>query len=182
MVAAALAEGGLTVCVVNPLRVHHFAKAIGKNAKTDPIDALVIARFAAAMKPGARPLKDDETQAFPALLTRRRQVVQMLVAETNRVQQLAGKPMQKSIGRVVKALGHELARLDGDIDNTVKGSPMWSAKEELLTTVTGVGKVTARTLLAEMPELGSLDRREIAGHWQASRHGPASPANGGAAP
>lgn len=161
--AAALAGAGLAVCVVNPKRVHHFAKGLGENAKTDPIDAYVIARFAEAMKPEVRPLKDEETLAFADLLARRRQVVQMLTAEKNRALQTVGnKATHKSIARIIEALERELARLDGDIDRTVKASPVWSLQEELLASVPGVGKITARTLLAEMPELGRLGRREVA--------------------
>jgi transposase len=162
-VAAALAGAGLTVAVVNPSRVHHFRKSKGWNAKTDVIDAHAIALFAAAMKPEARPLKDEETEAFSALMGRRRQVIQMLTAEKNRaLQTVSSKPMQKSIGRIIAALEAELARIDADIDDKVKASPMWTTKEELLASVPGIGKVIARTLLAEMPELGSLDRRAVA--------------------
>ena len=162
MVAAALAEAGLSVAVVNPKRVHYFAKGLGKNAKTDAMDAVVIARFAEAMKPEARPLKDAETEAFASLIARRRQIIQMLTAEKNRSQQATGTPMQKSLARIIAALESELAGLDGDIDKTVKDSPSWSAKEELLASVPGVGKVIARTMLAEMPELGSLSGKEAA--------------------
>jgi transposase len=162
-VVAALAAASLPVVVVNPRQVHNFAKARGENAKTDPLDASVIAHFAEAMKLEAKPLKDEETLAFSELLARRRQIVQMLAAEKNRALRVASKPnLQKSIARIVEALERELARLDGDIDETVKASPMWSEKEYLLASVPGVGKVIARTLLAEMPELGTLNRRQVA--------------------
>lgn len=162
-VAASLAEAGLPAAIVNPRQVHNFAKAMGKNAKTDRLDAIVIARFAAAVRPDIRALPDEQTQALAALMTRRRQICQMAVAERNRLPAaFSSKPMQRSIARIITALESELARLDEDIDAMVKASPMWREKEELLTSVPGVGKIIARTLLAEMPELGALDR------WQAA--------------
>jgi transposase len=160
---AALAAASLPVVVVNPKQVHNYAKALGLNAKTDALDASVIARFAEATKPEIRPLPDDETLALAELLARRRQIVQMITAEKNRALRMAAnKLLQKSIGRIIDALERELARLDEGIDTTVKGSPLWREKENLLASVPGIGKVIARTLLAEMPELGKLDRREVA--------------------
>ena len=159
----ALAAASLPVAVVNPKQVHNFAKALGLNAKTDPLDASVIARFAEAVKLEAKPLKDEETLAFSELLARRRQVVQMLAAEKNRALRVASRPnLKASVDRVIEALETELAMLDGDIDKAVEASPLWREKEELLASVPGVGKVVARTLLAEMPELGTLDRRQVA--------------------
>ena len=163
MVVATLGAAHLPVVVVNPRQVHNYAKALGINAKTDVIDAAVIARFAEAVKPAIRPLPDAETLAFAALLARRRQIVQMITAEKNRALRAAADTvLQKSIGRIITALEHELARLDGGIDAKVKGSPLWREKEDLLASVPGVGKVIARTLIAEMPELGSLGRKEVA--------------------
>ena len=160
---AALGVAGLPVVVVNPKQVHNYAKALGLNAKTDTIDAAVIARFAEAAKPAIRPMRDEETLLLSELLARRRQVVQMISAEKNRALRMAAnKALQKSIGRVIDALERELARLDRDIDSSVQGSPLWREKEELLASVPGVGKIIARTLLAEMPELGSLDRKQVA--------------------
>ncbi len=160
---AALTAAALPVVVVNPRQVHNYAKALGVNAKTDAIDASVIARFAAATKPEIRALPDAETLALADLMARRRQIVQMITAEKNRALRMAAnKVLQKSIGRITEALERELARLDHDIDTTVKGSPLWREKEDLLASVPGVGKVIARTLLAEMPELGQLDRRKVA--------------------
>lgn len=160
---AALAAASLPVVVVNPKQVHNYAKALGLNAKTDALDASVIARFAEATKPEIRPLPDDETLALADLLARRRQIVQMITAEKNRALRMAAnKVLQKSIGRIIDALERELARLDEGIDTTVKGSPLWREKENLLASVPGIGRVIARTLLAEMPELGKLDRREVA--------------------
>jgi transposase len=162
-VVAALAAAGLPVAVVNPRQVHNFAKALGLNAKTDPLDASVIARFAEAMKLEAKPMRDEETLALAELLARRRQVVQMLAAEKNRAFLVARKKsLQESIGRIIEALESELARLDGDIDGAARTSPQWSEKEELLASVPGVGKVIARTLLAEMPELGTMNRKQVA--------------------
>jgi transposase len=163
MAVARLAEAGLPVVVVNPKQVHNYAKALGVNAKTDQIDASVIARFAEATKPQIRPLPDQQTLALADLLARRRQIVQMLTAEKNRAFRMANnKALEKSIRRIIDALERELQRLDDDIDSTVKGSPLWRAHEELLTSVPGVGKVIARTLLAEMPEIGTLDRKQVA--------------------
>lgn len=163
MVVAALAAAGLPVAVVNPKRVHNYAKALGVSAKTDALDAHVIARFACDVKPQVRALPDAETLVLGEVLTRRRQIVQMITAEKNRaLRMVSQKHMQKSIGRIITALEAELARLDGSIDGMVKASPLWSEREELLSSVPGVGKVIARTLLAEIPELGTLDRRQVA--------------------
>lgn len=160
---AALGLAGLPVAVVNPKQVHNYAKALGLNAKSDALDAAVIARFAEAVKPEIRPMRDEEALLLSELLARRRQIVQMLTAEKNRALRMAAnKPLQKSIARVIDALERELKRLDHDIDTTVKGSPLWREKENLLASVPGIGKIIARTLLAEMPELGRLDRREVA--------------------
>jgi transposase len=160
---AALAGAGLPVVVINPRQVHNYAKALGLNAKTDAIDASVIARFAAAVNPEIRPLPDAGTQALAELLARRRQLVQMMTAEKNRALRVAAnRRLQKSIARVIDALERELARLEDDIDTMVKASPLWREKEDLLASVPGIGKTIARTLLAEMPELGNLDRRQVA--------------------
>jgi transposase len=161
IVAAGLAAAGLPVVVVNPAQVRDFAKAIGKRAKTDPIDAAVIAHFAEATNPKVRPLPDEETQILADLVTRRRQIIQMIIAEKQR-EKRAPRRLQKSIARLLKALEAELNELDRDIDDSVRGSPAWRENEELLTSVPGVGPIISRTLLAEMPELGTLDRRQVA--------------------
>lgn len=162
-VVAALAAAALPVAVVNPKRVHNYAKALGVSAKTDALDAHVIARFACDVKPEVRALPDAETLVLGEVLTRRRQIVQMITAEKNRALRMVNqKHMQKSIGRIITALEAELSRLDGSIDGMVKASPLWSEREELLSSVPGVGKIIARTLLAEIPELGTLDRRQVA--------------------
>ena len=159
--AAAVAGAGLPLAVVNPAQVRHYAQALGRRAKTDRIDAEVIARFAAATRPEPRPLPDEATQALAGLVTRRRQLIAMMVAERQRATRLPPR-LKRSCERVVRLLEKELAALDQDIDTTVRGSPAWCAKEDLLASVTGVGDITARTLIADLPELGTHDRRKIA--------------------
>lgn len=160
---AALAAAGLPVAVVNPKQVRNFAKALSLNAKTDAIDARVIALFAEAVKVEIRPLPDQDTLALSELLARRRQVVRMITAEKSRAMRNASNSfLQKSIGRVIAALERELAELDATLDKTVKGLPVWRENEDLLSSVPGIGRVIARTMLAEMPELGRLGRREVA--------------------
>jgi len=161
VVAAALAAARLPVVVVNPAQVRHFAQALGQRAKTDPIDAAVIARFAQATQPAARPLPDEMTQLLADLVARRRQIVEMMAAEGQR-ERRADKRLKKSIARLRKALEKELAELDGEIDEYMRGTPAWAEKQDLLASVPGVGPVIARTLIAELPELGALDRRRIA--------------------
>jgi transposase len=161
VVAAGLAAAGLPVVVVNPAQVRAFAQALGRRAKTDPIDAAVIAHFLEATRPPIRPLPDAETELLADLLARRRQIIQMIVAERQREKRAAGR-MHKSIVRLLKALQKELSEIDQDIDGAVRGSPLWREKEDLLASVPGVGPTIARTLIAELPELGSLDRRQIA--------------------
>lgn len=177
---AALAAAGLPVVVVNPAQIRAFATALGQRAKTDPIDAAVIARFAAATKPELRKLPDDATRRLADLVARRRQIVEMIAAERQR-ERRATAPARKSIARILDALETELARLDSDLDEAVRGSPVWREKENLLASVPGVGPVISRTLIALMPELGSLGRKEIAalaglapftrqsGQWQGRR-------------
>jgi transposase len=161
IVAASLAAAGLPVVVVNPAQVRAFAQAVGKRAKTDPIDAAVIARFVAATRPEVRPLPDAETEALSDLVTRRRQIIAMIGAERQR-EKRAPRRTQKSIARLLKALQKELTEIEADIDDSVRGSPVWREKEDLLTSVPGIGPTIARTLLADLPELGTLDRRQVA--------------------
>jgi len=162
VVAASLGTAGLPVIIVNPVQVRAFARALGKRAKTDPIDAAVIAHFAEATNPEVRALPDEATRLLSDLLARRRQIVQMIVAERQRARVLTAPRLQKSIARLLKALQQELNALDKEIDDSVRGTPVWREKEDLLRSVPGVGPTIARTLLAEMPELGTLDRREVA--------------------
>lgn len=161
VVVAALAAAALPVVVVNPAQVRAFARALGKRAKTDPIDAAVIARFAEATRPDLRPLADAETEALSDLVTRRRQIVAMIGAENQRLKRATTRAT-KSIRRLLKALEKELADIDQDIDDSIRRSPNWLEKVELLKSVPGIGDQIARTLIAELPELGTLDRHQIA--------------------
>jgi transposase len=162
IVAAALAAAGLPVVVVNPAQVRAFARALGKRAKTDPIDAGVIAHFAEATAPDPRPLPDEATQLLADLVARRRQIIGMIGAERQREKRATLKRLKKSIARLIKALEKELTSVDTDIDQTMRASPAWREKENLLASVPGIGPVIARTLIAELPELGRLDRKQIA--------------------
>jgi len=160
--AAALASARLPVVVVNPAQIRAFAKAIGQRAKTDPIDAATIAHFAEATKPEPRPLPDEATRLLGDLVARRRQIVEMIGAERQREQRVTVPRLRRSITRLIKALEKELASLNTDIGDAVRGSPAWREKENLLSSVPGVGPVISSTLIAELPELGQLGRREIA--------------------
>lgn len=162
IVAAALAGAALPIVVVNPAQVRAFAKAIGQRAKTDPIDAAVIAHFAEATNAEPRPLPDKATQLLADLIARRRQIVEMIGAESQREQRVTLAHLRKSIARLIKVLEKELTSLDTDIDSAVRGSPVWRDTEDLLVSVPGVGPIIARTLMAELPELGQLDRKQIA--------------------
>jgi transposase len=161
LAAAELAAAGVPVAVVNPRQVRDFAKAVGQLAKTDALAAQLLARFAEAVRPTPRPLPDAGTQALAALLARRRQVVAMLTAERQRLA-TAGVPVRPRIQTHVGWLERELGALDDDLGQTLRASPVWRAKEDLLRSVPGVGPVVARTLLAALPELGALDRKRIA--------------------
>ncbi len=160
--AAALAAAGLPVVIVNPAQIRAFAKAVGQHAKTDPIDAGVIAHFAEATRPEPRPLADEATRLLGDLIARRRQIVEMMAAEGQRERRVTNKRLKKSIVRLRKVLEKELAELDGEIDDSVRGSPAWREKEDLLASVPGIGPIIARTLIAELPELGTLSRKQIA--------------------
>ena len=160
--AAALASAGLPVVIVNPAHVRSFAKALGQRAKTDPIDAAVIAHFAEATKPQIRPLPDEATQMLADLVARRRQIVEMIGAEGQREKRMTRPRLKADIVRLIKTLEKELSKLDRELNDVVRGSPIWREKEQLLASVPGVGPVIARTLMAELPELGRLSRRQIA--------------------
>jgi transposase len=162
VVTAGLIAAGLPVVVVNPAQVRAFAYALGKRAKTDPIDAAVIARFVEATRPELRPLPDEQMRRLGDLVSRRHQIVQMLAAEQNRRARAANRRLVRSCERLIRALERELADADRLLDDEVRASPAWREKEDLLRSVPGVGPVVARTLIAEMPELGRLGRREIA--------------------
>jgi transposase len=160
--AAAIAGATLPLAVVNPAQVRHFAQAVGKRAKTDPIDAEVIARFAEAVRPEPRPVPDEQARLLAELVTRRRQIIEMIVAERQRQKRAENVRVRKSLTRTIKTLEKELPEIDGDIDTLVRCSPAWREKEDLLVTMPGVGNTLARTFLAEVPELGKLTRRQIA--------------------
>jgi transposase len=159
---AALAAAALPVVVVNPAQIRAFAKAIGQRAKTDPIDAAVIAHFAEATNPEPRPLPDAATRLLADLVARRRQIVAMIGVERQREKRVSVPHLHKSIVRLIRVLEKELASLDANIGDAVRGSPAWREKEDLLASVPGIGPTIARTLIAELPELGRLDRKQIA--------------------
>ena len=162
VVAAGLAGAGLPVVVVNPRQIRDFARALGRLAKTDRIDAEVIALFAERVRPELRPLPDDQARELDELVTRRRQVIEMMVAEGNRARRLTSRRLQKRIARHQAVLQKELTEIERALDDTIRKSPIWRETEDLLKSVPGIGNATARTLIAELPELGSLDRRKIA--------------------
>jgi transposase len=160
--AAAIAGATLPLAIINPAQVRHFAQAVGKRAKTDPIDAEVIARFAEAVKPEPRPLPDEQARLLAELVARRRQIIEMIVAERQREKRVENSHVRKSILRHLRMLEKELPDLDEDIGTLVRSSPAWREKEDLLISFPGVSYKLARTFLAEVPELGRLNRREIA--------------------
>ena len=160
---AALAGAAVPVAAVNPRQVRDFAKATGRLAKTDAIDAAVLALFAERIRPQPRPIRDAEAQELEALVVRRRQVVDMITAEKNRLSAAPpSKRVRTAIGRTIKWLQAQLEEIDSDLDKTVRSSPAWREKEDLLRSVPGVGKVLSRTLLSLAPELGTLGRKQIA--------------------
>ncbi|MDB5375783.1 MAG: Transposase [Rubritepida sp.] len=162
VVVVTLSAAGLPALIVDPARVRRFAQASGQRAKTDRIDAAVIARYTAVLKPQLRPLPDEATQRLADLVARRRQIIAMMTAERQRRQRLREPRLLRSIARLLEALQRELSEIETEIRDDVQGNPAWRAKEELMTSVTGVGPVISRSLIGEMPELGTLDRRKIA--------------------
>jgi transposase len=160
--AAAIAGAALPLAIINPAQVRHFAQAVGKRAKTDPIDAEVIAHFAEAVKPAPRPVPDAQSRLLAELVARRRQIIEMIVAERQRERQAENSHVRKGILRHVRVLEKELPDIDDDIGTLVRSTPAWREKEDLLVTFPGVSNKLARTFLAEVPELGNLSRREIA--------------------
>jgi transposase len=182
LVTAMLAATELPVVVVNPRQVRDFAKATGQLAKTDRIDAQVLAHFAAAINPPQRPVKSDEAQHLEALLARRRQIVEMLVAEKNRLANNRDRAVVKDLNAHIAWLERRLKASDDELQRVLKASPIWRERDDLLRSVPGVGPVLSLTLLAQLPELGQLNRREIAklvgvapfnrdsGKWRGSRH------------
>ena len=161
MVVAQLAAAALPVTVVNPRQVRDFAKATGHLAKTDAIDALVLAHFGEALRPEVRVLKDEQTQELTALMTRRRQIVDMITAEKNRLT-TSSKGIRKEIRKHIEWLQGRLNVINGDIDKAIKSSPVWREKDEILRSSPGVGPVLSVSLLAGLPELGRLNRKKLA--------------------
>jgi transposase len=159
-VVGALAAAGLPVAVVNPRQARDFARATGRLAKTDALDAEVLARFAEAIEPTPKPLPDEEIRALQGILARRRQLVGMLTAENNRLHS-ASKPVAKRIAAHIKWLEKEISRINTDLDKAIKENPALAENEALLRSVPGVGPVLARTLLAQVPELGTLTHKRL---------------------
>ena len=158
---AALAAAALPLVVVNPRQVRDFAKATGQLAKTDRIDADILARFADVVRPAVRPIADEAAQELDALLTRRRQLLDMLVAEKNRLG-FARPVIRRGITQHIRWLERRLGDVDHELGQMIEHSPVWRAKDDLLRSVPGVGPVLSRTLLGELPELGQLNRKQIA--------------------
>src|SRR5712691_6018568 len=161
-VAAGLANAGLPVAVVNPRQIRDFARATGQLAKTDRLDARANARFAETVQPAARPLATAQAQVLAALVARRRQLVDMLGAEQNRRRQARDPGLQKRIRAHVTWLTRAIEELEGEIKRLIRSSPVWWEAEDLLTSAPGIGDTTAHALIADLPELGRLDRRRIA--------------------
>jgi transposase len=182
LVTASLSAAGLPVIVANPRQVRDFAKATGQLAKTDRIDAGVLAHFAVAINPPLRPTKSDESQHLEALLARRRQIVEMLVAEKNRLASNRNHAVVKDLKTHIAWLARRLKASDDELQRVLKASSAWRERDDLLRSTPGVGPVLSMTLLAQLSELGQLNRREIAklvgvapfnrdsGKWRGSRH------------
>lgn len=161
-VAALLHERGIPVAIVNPRQIRDFARAVGLLAKNDRLDAHAIALFAQRVQPPTRALPDAQQTALRELIVRRRQLLETLVAERNRLRRATTTPVRKSLTRHVQWLERQLESLEREIEALIQSSPLWREQEERLLSVPGVGPATVRTLLAELPELGRLTRREIA--------------------
>lgn len=161
-IATELASVGLPVAVINPRQTRDFAKATGQLAKTDKVDAAVLAAFAKKIRPQVRPLKDADTRALNDMVSRRRQLINMRVQETLRLGTAASKPLEKSLNKHIAWLDKQIAEIDTDLTKRLRGSDVWRTKDDLLRGIPGVGPVTTVTMLAKCPELGMLNRREIA--------------------
>ena len=159
--ASAMAKAGIPVFIVNPRQARDYAKGLGLLAKTDQVDAFALARFGEGVKPTPRPLKSEELCQLEEILTRRRQLVEMVTAEKNRRAQASPK-IAEEIDEHLEWLARRIKGADTDLSDAIKKSPIWQAKADLLKSIPGVGKVTVNTLMAELPELGELNRREIA--------------------
>lgn len=162
LVVAALAAAGLPVVVANPRQVRDFGRAVGQLAKTDRIDAALLALFAERVRPDVRPLPDAAAQTLDAVLTRRRQVLEMLTAERNRLGFARAARIRRGLQQHIRWLERQLAEVDRDLEGTIQQSPVWRATEDLLRSVPGIGPIVSRTLIGELPELGQLSRKQIA--------------------
>ena len=160
--AATLAQAGLPVVVVNARQVRAFAVATGVLAKTDAVDARVLAHFAAAVRPAVRPLPDEQRAALDEIMGRRRQLVGMLVMEKNRLAQARNPGVRRDIKSLIAVLEKRIGSCDGELQRQIQASPVWRAQEDLLRSFNGIGPLNARVLLVELPELGTLDRKKIA--------------------
>jgi transposase len=161
-VVATLARAALPVAVVNPRQIRAFARATGQLAKTDTLDARILALFAEAVRPAARPVPNEQADALGELIARRRQLVDMLGAEHNRRRLLRDRRLQRHLDAHIAWLEEALRRLDQDLTTLIRSTPVWRETDDLLRSVPGIGPVTAGTLIADLPELGRLDRRRIA--------------------
>jgi transposase len=161
-VAASLAAAGMPLAVVNPRQIRDFARATGQLAKTDALDAKVIARFAETVRPEPRPLPDEQARALGEMVARRRQLIEMMTAERNRRRQLTSRRLIKGVERLLAVLQKELSELEADLGDSIRGTPVWRERDELLQSVPCIGPTVARTLIADLPELGLLDRKQIA--------------------
>jgi transposase len=162
LAAASLRQAGLPAHIINPRQVRDFARSSGRLAKTDKIDAAVLAHFAEALKPGLRPWPDEQQQELAALMSRRRQLVEMLVMEKNRLSMTYSPRVRKSLQTNLQSLKEQLQELAQDLDDFIRQSPIWLEKAQLLQSVPGIGPLTSQSLLAWVPELGTLNRRKIA--------------------
>jgi transposase len=160
--ATALAVAQVPVAVVNPRQVRDFAKATGRLAKTDAIDADVLAHFAESIRPEPRPMPDAQMLELQALVTRRRQLIDMRTAETNRLETCHVVRVRKDILKTIKWLDRRIGQTDDDIDTMIRQTPVWREREDLLSSAVGIGSTVARTLMVGLPELGKINRREIA--------------------
>ncbi len=158
---SALVAASLPVHVVNPRQVREFARATGRLAKTDALDAQILAQFAEVLRPAPRPLPDEATQALSALVTRRRQLIEMLTAEKNR-RSRAPKRLRERIEIHIDWLTQELTGVDRELTTAIRQSPVWREQDDLLRSLPGVGPVLSRTMLAELPELGTLSPKQLA--------------------
>jgi len=161
-VLTTLSLGALPVCLVNPKRVRDFAKARGRLAKTEALDAAILADFAQTFRPPVRPVPDADAQQLQALLTRRTQLVGMRTMEVNRLKTLTVSRVRRSVPNVIRTLDREIRQADKDLGEAIRACPVWAAKDELLQSIPGIGPTVSRTLLAEMPELGTLSREQAA--------------------